>query len=324
MAAMGKKHPLDIFRSSADGFDTASRERRTVVGRVVASAPRVAAGDGEPARSPAPLPPGLPPAVAATRLRVSGEPVAPPQTPPAGLASRGDSGFERVAVPAGARPLSPPPVPMQVPAPVRPESPVRPEAQAGRVVDRPAPAPVAPRAVAPPRPAAAPRAPAPRTAPPRAPDAKDAGVARLLRMPASVNRALMLSACVLVGGLALWTMFASLGGGPALKSQVPAATPPGGQVFRVQAAAYPGTLAGQALAFSARDLLRQQGFPDVDVVAWPGSQPDTFARFDLVAGRAASEAALADVLARLKGLKNWPGSQKSPFRDALVAAFPAP
>ncbi|MBM3984838.1 MAG: hypothetical protein FJ296_03975, partial [Planctomycetes bacterium] len=67
---MGKKHPLDIFRSSADGFYTASRERRTMVGRVVASAPRVAAGEGDPAKAQAPLPPGLPPAVAATRLRV--------------------------------------------------------------------------------------------------------------------------------------------------------------------------------------------------------------------------------------------------------------
>lgn len=38
---MGKKHPLDIFRSHDDGFGSASRSRRTVTGKVVSSAPRV-------------------------------------------------------------------------------------------------------------------------------------------------------------------------------------------------------------------------------------------------------------------------------------------
>jgi hypothetical protein len=40
MAAMGKDHPLNIFRQQAIGFDTATRERRTLPGKIVASAPR--------------------------------------------------------------------------------------------------------------------------------------------------------------------------------------------------------------------------------------------------------------------------------------------
>ena len=37
---MGKEHPLNIFRQQAIGFDTATRERRTLPGKIVASAPR--------------------------------------------------------------------------------------------------------------------------------------------------------------------------------------------------------------------------------------------------------------------------------------------
>ncbi|MGQ0553801.1 MAG: hypothetical protein ACT4PU_11355 [Planctomycetota bacterium] len=37
---MGSKHPLDLFRSSDSGFNSASRGRRTVQGRVTATAPR--------------------------------------------------------------------------------------------------------------------------------------------------------------------------------------------------------------------------------------------------------------------------------------------
>ena len=37
---MGKEHPLNIFRQQGFGFETATRERRTLPGKVVASAPR--------------------------------------------------------------------------------------------------------------------------------------------------------------------------------------------------------------------------------------------------------------------------------------------
>jgi hypothetical protein len=40
MAAMGKEHPLNIFKQQGYGFDTATRDRRTLPGKVVASAPR--------------------------------------------------------------------------------------------------------------------------------------------------------------------------------------------------------------------------------------------------------------------------------------------
>jgi hypothetical protein len=54
MAAMGKEHPLNIFRNNPDGFRSASRSRRTVKGKVVASAPRATTRPkGGSARSPA-------------------------------------------------------------------------------------------------------------------------------------------------------------------------------------------------------------------------------------------------------------------------------
>ena len=37
---MGRQHPLDVFRSSREGFDKASK-RRTVAGKVIASSVKV-------------------------------------------------------------------------------------------------------------------------------------------------------------------------------------------------------------------------------------------------------------------------------------------
>jgi len=278
---MGKKHPLDIFRASGAGFDSASRERRTVLGRVVTSAPRATTP-----QAPAPAAPSdssLPPAVAAARARAQGATLgagvitAPPPVP----------ARERVADPwAAPRPLRPP-----VAAPARPAAPAPPAAAAPRA---PAPA-AAPRARREPTAESAPRGP----------------------LPAAVNRALLVCAFVMVGGLALWTLAASVGG-PALKSASPTAAT--GQVFRIQAAAYPGTPAGQASAFSARDLLRKD-FEDVDVVGRLTSEPGVYSSFELVVGKAGSEKDLADVLTRLRAVKNWPGGQKQPFKDAAIQGF---
>ncbi|HEX5009167.1 MAG TPA: hypothetical protein VFY71_02105 [Planctomycetota bacterium] len=278
---MGKKHPLDIFRTSGTGFDSASRERRTVMGRVVTSAPRATAPQ---AAAPAASAENLPPAVAALRARVQGATLgAGVVNAPAAAPAR-----ERVADPwATPRPLRPP-----VLAPTRSAAPVPPAVAAPR-----APTPAA---------TAAPRTrrEAPAESAPRGP-----------LMPASVNRVLLVCAFVMVGGLALWTLAASVGG-PALKSASPTAA---AQVFRIQAVAYAGTPAGQASAFSARDLLRRD-FQDVDVVAWPTAEPNVFSRFDLVVGKADSEKALSDVLARLRGIKSF-GGQKQPFKDASIVGL---
>ncbi len=57
---MGRQHPLDVFRSSRDGFEKASR-RRTVAGKVIASSVRRTDGESRAkpapaARKPAPAP----------------------------------------------------------------------------------------------------------------------------------------------------------------------------------------------------------------------------------------------------------------------------
>lgn len=48
---MGSRHPLDIFRSTDDGFDHASRRRRTVSGKVLGSNTRSKSEDGKASRA---------------------------------------------------------------------------------------------------------------------------------------------------------------------------------------------------------------------------------------------------------------------------------
>ena len=275
---MGKKHPLDIFRNSSSGFDSASRERRVMLGRVVTSAPRATTPQAEPEAGHAPAA-ALPPAVAALRARLNGS------------GAHGQALATAPAAPSRERVADP----ASTPRPLRPPLAPRPTAS---------PTPAVSPAAAPARPAAAPRPPRAAEEPRRA-------------SPASVNRVLLASACVLVSGLALWTLAASVGG-PSLKSDTPASA--GAVLYRIQAATYPGTPAGQASAFSARDVLRQD-FEDVDVVAYPGNEPNVFSRFELVVGKAEAQDGLGDELDRLRAIKNWPGSVKAPFKDAVVATF---
>ena len=47
---MGSRHPLDIFRSTDDGFDHASRRRRTVSGKVLGSNSRSSSDEGKATR----------------------------------------------------------------------------------------------------------------------------------------------------------------------------------------------------------------------------------------------------------------------------------
>jgi hypothetical protein len=199
--------------------------------------------------------------------------------------------------PAGARPLAPPSIPLlaerKVPVP--------------RLTEQRALTPVG----SPPAPRDEAKAAAP--APARAPAASERPT------PARINR-MLLSACgVLVGGLVLWTAANSFMG-PSLKKS--AATTPAASHYRVAAATWPGTPAGHEAAISARTLLLSQGFTDVDVLGWPGATAGSFDRFDLVVGRADSEDALAETAKKLKGIKNWPGPVKQPFKDAAIKAAP--
>jgi hypothetical protein len=138
-------------------------------------------------------------------------------------------------------------------------------------------------------------------------------------LPTRINRMLLVTAGVLVGGLSLWTVANSFGS-PSLKKD--AAVAPAGSGYRVQAATWPGTPAGHEAALNARKLLMAQGFADVDVLAWPGESAGSFSHFDLVVGRAGSEAELADTSKKLKGLKNWPGPVSQPFKDAHTKLSP--
>ena len=302
---MGKKHPLDIFRNSSQGFDSASRERRTVIGRVVASAPRAAAGPGAQAAPGAPAASAsattaLPPAVAATRERMlNASPplgVSPLHSPMSGPAPAAPAPAVSPRIPLnGARPLAPPPIPL-VAERKRPEPrptellPLRPAGQAGAAPAEKSPAASATVPAAAARPA-----------------------------PARVNRVLLRSAFVLVGGLVLWTTANSFTS-PSLKKS--AATAPAASQFRVVAAKWPGTPAGHEAAISARTLLLSQGFGDVDVLGWPGATAGSFDHFDLVVGKSGSEDELGQTVSKLKGIKNWPGPVKQPFKDAAIQAAP--
>jgi hypothetical protein len=203
MAAMGKDHPLNIFRQLDSGFDRASRKRRTVQGKVVATAPRASTSA---------------PAVAAARA-------SPRRAPP----------------------------------------------QAGR---------------------------------PRA------------------NRLLLYAVLVVVGGFAIYLAGANASGAVPLKSSesvFTTATAEGG--FSILAASYDGSVDSRELAVAVRDVLRNQGFPDVQVYGYPPIKDDVHATYNVLVGRAETATALKQLLARLRSVPG-PLGNPVPFRDARVIEAP--
>lgn len=201
---MGKEHPLNIFRQLDSGFDHASRKRRTVQGKVVASAPRA------PARAPA---------VVAAR-----------------------------------------------------SAPRRAAALAGR---------------------------------PRA------------------NRALLYAVLVVVGGLAIYVAGANAAGSVPLKSNEPVfatSTADGG--FSILAATYEGSVESRELAIAVRDVLRNQGFPEVQVYGYPPIEDGVHATYNVLVGRAPRATALKPVLASLRAVPG-PLGNPVPFRDARVIEAPS-
>ncbi|MHC5212303.1 MAG: hypothetical protein ACYTG2_16420 [Planctomycetota bacterium] len=201
---MGKEHPLNIFRQLDSGFDKASRKRRTVQGKVVASAPRAS---------------GRAPAVAAARAKTRRAPK---------LAGR-----------------------------------------------------------------------------PRA------------------NRMLLYSVLVVVGGFAIYLAGANASGVVPLKSTeevFTTSTAEGG--FTILAASYEGTPESRALAVAVRDVLRGQGFSEVQVYGYPPIKDDVHASYNVMVGRAASATELKQLLARLRAVPG-PLGNPVPFRDARVIEAPS-
>jgi hypothetical protein len=208
MAAMGKDHPLNIFRQLDSGFDKASRKRRTVQGKVVGSAPL----------------PGL--------------------RAPAIAAARGQT----------------------------PRAPSRAPALAGR---------------------------------PRA------------------NRILLYAVLVVIGGLAIYLAGASGAGVVPLKSnEAVFATSVADGGFTILAASYEGTTESRELAVAVRDVLRNQGFPEVQVYGYPPITNEVHKSYNVMVGRAAAATDLRQLLARLRAVPG-PLGNPVPFRDARVIEAPS-
>ena len=301
---MGKKHPLDIFRAHPVGFPGASGDRRTLAGRVVASTPR------PEGRAP-------PPTIAASRERAAAK--AALRAPAASAA------LPPVAVPSapGRRPLVPPVLkPANAPASAESAGPSGPTAR---------PAAARPSTTA--SNTSSPTAARPTTALP-APSIARPRLFPARSLPLVVNRLLLTAALVVVGGLTVWIAGVSFGGGPSLKSDVPAqpagspasAPAPAGPVeFTVVAASFEVTPVGQTEAFAARDYLKQRGFRDVQAVGIPGSQPGQLASIEVHVGRASAATDLVALLESVRREQGWKaGAGAKPFARAEVRGFAQP
>jgi len=250
-----KKHPLDVFRSSTQGFDSASRSRRALSGKVTVKSMQ-GRRDRKQAGSPGPR---------GASARASGR------------TGGGTTAASRASGRTGAA--------------ARPSSP-------------PARAPVT--------------------------------AARRRAGADKANRVLLLACLVLVAGLSTVLVVQSagddvppplsrevpVGRGAALERAAPAASVPVTGDFGVLAATY--RPAGLRMAHDARDELERRGFPEVLLIAYPGTRPGEVDRYELIVGRGGDERELAGLLARLRRIDDWPSGARRPFTDALVIPHPIP
>ena len=305
-AVVGRKHPLDVFRSTGDGFEKASRKRRTVQGKVIASSVRQRAeGSGT-----------------ATSKRSSPSRATPKSTVKAKAAPRTAQGSarpsasarstDRVRVTAPARPK---PAPTQSKsASSKAASAAKSRRLAGLFTGGPA----------------------------RSPSARNAdGATRNLFYGAVVLLAVL--ALVIVfqqtwldpgpGGLPqipIKKMEEVLPPGPggSLPPSAGADAASAGLLapewFTIQASVYNGSEKGLALAFAAQNELIVRGLPNVTVIGHAGDEPDSFESYELIVGHARTRAALEATLDRMLSIDDWSGGARAPFLDARIVAHPQP
>lgn len=309
---MANKHPLDVFRSSSSGFDQASRDRRTIAGKVITSRAREddpsadePSAKGEPSADRERAPRGEAPAPSSTtrapkppRRKRSEQPGKPQKGKPA-------------------RAGAPEPTPARVSAPV--PALVREAGAQGDLAD-------------------AARAPTTLVAPePRPLSAPPFGVQRKRNLKA-VSQLMLYGSCLVVVALMVWvgvqhdwsgdeplkqgSAAELIEGGPGSEQAAV-----GGELFTIQAASYSPSEKGQASAWEALDALEDRGYSDVLVTAdqvADGSGAMHLTSCVLLVGRSTDASQLESVLASLGAIDDWPTGKASPFADARIVSHPHP
>lgn len=301
---MVNKHPLDVFRSSSSGFDQASRDRRTIAGKVITSRAREedpsADHEPEPDSAPAPAPKVERPQSAAAdrspkppRRKRSEQPGKSGQGSPKRAGKR-ESAPAKAQAPAGGQDPSSKHDPDRSPTTL-----VAPEAR-------------------------------PLSAPPF-------GVQRKGNLKA-VSQLMLYGSCLVVLALMVWvgvnhdwsgdeplkqgSAVDLIDGGPGSE-----AASAGGELFTIQAASYSPSEKGQIRAWEALDALVDRGYSDVlvtgDQVA-DGSGGIRLTSCVLLVGKSADASQLESVLASLGAIDDWPTGSASPFADARIVSHPHP
>ncbi|MFT7464024.1 MAG: hypothetical protein ACI9EF_002373 [Pseudohongiellaceae bacterium] len=313
---MASRHPLDVFRSSANGFEQASRTRRTISGKVITSRARdgedAPSGDDTGEAGDEPLQPEQ--AVAPKPKKIEPRPM-PPKPEQAKRAPK-QPRRKKNKVPEP-RSLVPEPGAVQAPkrvaaapsraAPVIPT----PQSDSGRVATT-----------------LVESEPRPLSAPPL-------GVRRKGGLKA-MSQMMLYGSCLVILALMVWVgVQHDWSGSEPLKqasaadliaagpgSEVSAAT---GEVFTIQAASYSPSKTGQLRAWEAFDALEARGYTNVLVTGDQQADASGDVRLTscvLLVGRSTERSQLESVLASLGAIDDWPTGAASPFQGACIVLHP--
>jgi len=346
------KHPLDVFRSSGKGFDSASR-RRSVAGRVISSSHRSQeAGEAEaPADEKAgddtPAPAAGRPKV---RVRMPRREVPVPEAGPTKKArQRRSKEAEAAGQGAPSKAAERPPA-KRKPAKAQPEAKEQASEADSRSADdqptdaKPARARVN-RAAAPkpkvekpiaqpgqPRVGGGKRLGAPLLRPGEGFSAK--GLSQVLFGVSLVAMATLAVIIVVNSDLAGWGGDAPEGKIPSLSAASVLDPGPGGQpiappvgmpeaTFTIRVGTYAGSTRGQELAWAAYDGLEALGIPVHEPLGIPvaGGKPGEVSECQLLVGLGETREELEGLLAEVKQI-DWKTGEKKPFRTASIVTHP--
>jgi hypothetical protein len=173
-------------------------------------------------------------------------------------------------------------------------------------------------------PRAAPAAPR-RAAPPAilaARGAKDAGGGARSSMRLPMNRVMLYSVLLVVGGVLVYVLGANASASTALKKETVFTA---GDVlaaangYTILAATFRGSDADYAAAWAARTELEKRGY-QAQVLGYRGSEG--YERYELLVGHAAAGQELETALAALRSVRKWPGIEGPPFVAARIVPAP--
>jgi len=144
--------------------------------------------------------------------------------------------------------------------------------------------------------------------------------ARGVRLP--MNRVMLYSVLLVVGGVLVYVLGANASASPALKSETVFTTGDAlaaANGYTILAATFRGSDADYAAAWAARTELDKRGY-EAQVLGYRGGEG--YERYELLVGHAASAAGLETALSALRAVRKWPGIEGPPFVAARIVPAP--